>query len=98
MIKTLLSTLATNTTCTSYGITASTLNEDGQLTLLTTYATTSSSILSNFNNSTTIEINCAEAYIESLSVEELAELTTLADNKISELSENNSIAKIKILK
>lgn len=100
MSDTFFSTTLTAALCGPYYTTASTMNDDGQNILLTTYASATTSISSNFNpgDHINITISCAEEYIESLSDEELEKLVALTDDKLVELSEDNSIAKVKTLK
>ena len=100
MANTLFSTTVTAALCVPYTTTGITLNEDEQSTLLTTYASTTTTISSNFNLDDNIEvkINSAEEYVESLTDEELARLTELADDKIIAISKDNTVAKVRSLK
>lgn len=100
MPNTLFSTTVTAALCGPYTTTGSILNEDGQSTLLSTYTAATTSISSNFNlgDHINITISSAEEYVESLSDEELAKLTELADDKIATLSEDNTVARVKTLK
>lgn len=99
MLDTLFSTTITGTLCGPYTTTGSTISDDAKSTLLTTYATATTTLSSNINlnDRINITISSAEEYIESLSDEELAKLTELADSKIATLS-NDNIEKTKILK
>lgn len=91
-------TSASSTLSTAYCTTGSFLNEDEQAILLATYGIATTSISLNHFNSANVATNYALEYVDSLSNEELAKLIELADNKVVELSNDNSAVKVKTLK
>lgn len=89
-----MGTFSSTTTIASMGGTLSSLNESSDGTFseelnTTLIASATTTITNSLNMPSRIEINIAQGYIESLSEEELAQLTTAAEEKYEELKAIN---------